>query len=97
MNFSTVPPWRSRARFISKKYRLITARRASGVSGSPESVRGLGSAKTRVTVFRLSRGLALMAREEPHMPQNWKRLGFSSPQFGQIRVPSDARLAPAVD
>ena len=79
MNFSTVPPWRSRAAFIDSKYRAMTSVKACGSSGARFVVCGLGFAKTMVTVFRLSRA-ATASAVAPHTTQYRYRAATSSPQ-----------------
>src|SRR5829696_7478400 len=55
MNFSTVPPCRSRTRRVVRKKRDTTWRTVSGSRRSPSSVEPAMSAKTTVTVLRALR------------------------------------------
>src|SRR5215217_6952877 len=55
MNFSTVPPCRSRTRRVVRKKRDTTCRTVSGSRRSPSSVEPAMSAKTTVTVLRALR------------------------------------------
>jgi len=55
MNFSTAPPWRSRAARAASKYRDWIRCQASGSRRSPSAVEPARSAKRTVTVLRMSR------------------------------------------
>ena len=87
MNFSTVPPWRSSALFISSKYRDITRRSDSGSSFSPSAVEPVTSQNTTVTVLRTSRAGAGAASGAAQAGQNWKSSGLSRPQLEQVSTP----------
>ena len=58
MNFSTVPPCCSMSAFIAPKYRVMSARVASGSWRSPSCVDPATSANSTETVLRTSRGRA---------------------------------------
>ena len=73
MNFSNVPPCRSRHALATSKKLAITRRNDSGSSRSPSAVEPVTSAKSTVTVFRTSR---------PAAPSNLP------PQWLQNRAPS---------
>src|SRR4029077_10018467 len=86
MNFSTVPPCRSRAARISSKYRDITRRSDSGSSRSPIAVDPVTSQKTTVTVLRVSCCATGSASGAAHAGQNAKSSGLSRPQFAQVSI-----------
>src|SRR6187551_2192231 len=77
MNFSTVPPYRSRSRRSVSWYRRRTARTSSGSSRSARAVDPTRSTNTAVTTFRSSRGLVSTPSGAPHALQNRASSGFS--------------------
>ena len=56
---------------------------------------GLGSAKTRVTVLRLSRAARCTVTVEPHIPHSRVPGSFSKPQVGQLSAPAVPLAEPA--
>src|SRR5258707_11198264 len=84
MNFSTVPPCRSRTSRIASNQRPMIDRRDSGSSRWPRLVEPVTSAKTTVRTLRASRAGAAAASAVPHDMQNRAASGFGVPQVGQV-------------
>jgi hypothetical protein len=81
MNFSTVPPCRSRITRIRSKYPASRARLTSGSDDSPIAVEPVTSQNTTVTIFRCSRsGLPSGAVQNG---QKGNSPGSSLPHAGQ--------------
>ena len=83
MNFSTVPPCRSIAARAASKYRVITARTASGSRDSANAVEPETSQKSTVTSFRCSRA-GTSASAAPHESQKRAPSRFSAPQLAHV-------------
>jgi len=98
MNFSTVPPWRSRISFADANVRPRMRRIDSGSSRSPMAVEPVTSLKRIVTVLRTSRacpapGAAPSAA--PQLPQKRKPSGFVPPQDAHVAMPGSlGRMRP---
>src|SRR5450759_2358148 len=86
MNFSTVPPWRSRTARIASNQRPMIARSDSGSSRSPRWVEPVTSANTTVTTLRTSRLGSGAVRAPPHAMQNRATSGFGVPQLVQADI-----------
>ena len=84
MNFSTVPPCRSRTTRIASNQRPMIERRDSGSRRSPSPVDPVTSANTTVTTLRISRMGSGAASPPPHDMQNRAASGFSVPHPAQV-------------
>ncbi len=95
MNFSTVPPCRSRISRAAAKVRPRIRRIDSGSSRSPMAVEPVTSLNRMVTVLRVSRvaPAPLTGSGEPQLPQKRKPSGW--PHRTNRRSPSGAVYAAA--
>src|SRR6266540_885695 len=93
MNFWTVPPCRSSTARMASNQRAITRLSDSGSRRSPRLVDPATSLKTTVTVLRVSRPVSRVPSAVPQFRQNRARLGFSTPQLGQVTTTPVSAIA----
>src|SRR5258706_3198182 len=84
MNFSTVPPCRSRTSRIASNQRPMIDGGDPGASRWPRPVEPVTSAKTTVPTLRASRAGAAAASAVAHDMQNRAASGLGVPQVGQV-------------